>query len=473
MLETIKKILNYNNPLTEIIERYESKSEFNRIKRCEKLYSYYIGDSEAQLKYLERALLKSISEETVEEMQKPFINIVNKVINRQALAYIESPDRYLTEDKSNDTYQELLATSKIKIKSKEWNKLAKLFDCVLVEVCWRDKIEYDILLPQFVTIIEKENNYLEIKELLYAKVYKDEMRYIHWDTDTYHVMDKNFKLIRDEYNPENQNPYGVIPFLPLRLRETESFWGEGDIELVDINEKINVLLASSYFNSIMQSHGQPIAINMGIKGKIKTGANHIIQVEGATSDFISPSFTFVQPNPSTTATMEQIDYLIKMVCVTRGLPAFSVSTDATAQSGVSKAIDSAELYEMRQNDIERLEDFEKDLFNLTKIVFNYNSNKQINDDSFNINFPKVEPQRTEEEQLRVKQEKLKLGLWTPIDDIINEEMGIDKEKAMEIIRENLAVRNILNDEFGLLEIKPIEIETEEVEEEVKEEGLVI
>ena len=42
---------------------------------------------------------------------------------------------------------------------------------------------------------------------------------------------------------------------------------------------------------------------------------------------------------------------------------------------------------------------------------------------------------------------------------------------MEIIRENLAVRNILNDEFGLLEIKPIEIETQQ--EEVKEEGLVI
>ena len=105
MLETIKKILNYDNPLTEIIKRYESKSEFNRIKRCEKLYSYYIGDSEAQLKYLERALLKSISEETVEEMQKPFINIVNKVINRQALAYIEAPDRYLAEDKANETYQ--------------------------------------------------------------------------------------------------------------------------------------------------------------------------------------------------------------------------------------------------------------------------------------------------------------------------------------------------------------------------------
>lgn len=458
----LSKIFKLKNNTSEIIDKYESKSEYNRIGIAEKLYSYYSCDSEAQLKYLEKALLKSISAETITEMQKPFINIVNKIINRLSMAYISSPDRYLLEEKSNLIYQDILKGSKIKTKSKEWNKLAKLFDCILVEVYFKDKLEYDILLPQFVTVISEDDNFLQIKELLYSKVYKDEQRYVYWSNEHYYQMNKDFKIIRDELNPDNINPYGMVPFIPLRLKEVTSFWGEGDIELVDINEKINVLLTSSYYNSIMQSHGQPVAINMGIKGKIKTGANHIIQVEQATSDFISPSFSFVQPNPSTQATMEQIDYLIKMVCVSRGLPAFSVSTESMAQSGVSKYIDSAELYEIRQNDIDRFIEFEQELFKLTKIVFNYHSQQQITDDDFNIEFEEIRPTPTEEESLRIKNEKLKLGLWTPVEDVINEESGIDKDKALEIVKENLQIRNLLNDEYGLLEIKPLEITTENI-----------
>lgn len=466
MLEKIKYLFNSKNDAEDIISKYESKEEYNRVAIAEKLYSYYIGDYDSIKKYTNKSLLISFSPETIEEMQKPIINIINKIINRQALAYIKQPERYLLNEKDNEVYQELLKTSKIKTKSKEWNKLAKLFDCVLVETCWReDKIEYDILIPQFVSVIEDENNYLKIKELIYCKTYKDDLRYIYWSREKYIVMNKDYKIIRDELNPENINPYGVIPFIPLRLRETKNFWGEGDIELVDINEKINILLASSYFNSIMQSHGQPIAINMGIKGKIKTGANHIIQVEGATSDFITPSFTFAQPQPSTTSTMEQIDYLIKMVCVSRGLPAFSVSTETTAQSGVSKAIDSAELYEMRQNDIERLEDFEKELFNITKIINNYHNDKQINDEDLIVEFEEVKPPISEEESLRIKEAKLKLGLWTPIDDLIDEENGIDEIKALEIIKANLEVRNILNDEFGLTDMKPLQ-EIAQISEEL-------
>ena len=465
----LKILENYfsSNPAETIINKYQSPSEIARTSIAEKLYSYYTGDAAVQLKYLNLALAKSISPETISEMQKPMINIINKIINRQSLAYIESPDRYLTEEKSNDVYQNLLKTSKIKIKSKEWNNLAKLFDCVLIETCWRnEKIEYDILVPQFVTVIEDENNYFNIKELLYAKIYKDEQRYVYWSKDKYFLMDKNFKMIFNELNPNNENPYKTIPFLPLRLKESDSFWGEGDVELVDINENINVLLVSSYFNSIMQSHGQPVSINMGLKGKIKTGANHIIQVENATSDFIAPSFAFVQPNPSTKATMEQIDYLIKMVCVTRGLPAFSVSTDSTAQSGVSKAIDSAELYEMKQNDIERLEEFENELFKITKIIYNYHAKNKITDDKFIIEFPKIEPLVPEDISLNIKAQKFNLGLWTPVYDIIDEENGIDEEKALEIIRKNLEIRNLLNDEFGLLEIKPI---VPDEEETIKEE----
>jgi hypothetical protein len=236
------------------------------------------------------------------------------------------------------------------------------------------------------------------------------------------------------------------------MRETENYWGEGDTQLVDVNEKINVLLVNTFDNAIMQSHGQPFAVNLGSEGTLKTGPRHVIEANNVRSDMVTPSFSFVQPQPAITETTQLIDWMIKTVCVSRGLPAFSVSTDVSAQSGAAKAIDSQELYEMRKDDIEILRKFEKDLYEITRIVWNtHNPGRKIDESmTFCIEFEEPEAPESEKDRWAVNLMKLQVGAWSPVDEFIDEDEGIDEAAALKIVRENLAIRNELNDEYGIM-----------------------
>jgi len=204
---------------------------------------------------------------------------------------------------------------------------------------------------------------------------------------------------------------------------------------------------------IMQSHGQAFGVNLGLNGNLKTGPRHIIEVNNVQTDQQSPSFSFVQPDPSTAEAMEFIDWLIKEACIQRGLPPFSVSTENKAESGAAKAIDNMELLEIRQDDIENLKEFEHKLYEITRTVWNYhNPGKKLDEKMrFAVEFETQEVKPSELETLNANKLKLAMGLWTPIEEFVDEDNGVDEEKAMQIVKKNLAIRNELNDEFGIMQ----------------------
>jgi hypothetical protein len=460
VLKTIKNIFSPSSSSSQnLFDFQKSNDEINRIRHFQKLWDYYSGDSEEIVRYLKQALVRTFSMDDISEMQIPFYNITRRIIDRTSIAYFEPAERYLivTEGKPEEKkqaalYQEVLNNSNIHISAKQAHKLAKLMDTCYIAPVWRgDHIDYDVFPAHLISVIEKEDNYLEPSQIMYrvVKTEKDgtqSTQHVYWSESKKVITDDTGKVITDE-----PNPYGLLQFIPLRVRETENHWGEGDTQLIEINEKINVLLVSLYDNAIMQAHGQPFGVNLGSNGKLKTGPRHLIEAENVRADQAQPSFQFVSPNPAIDEVTRMVDWMVKTVCVQRGLPAFSVSTEATAQSGAAKAIDILELQEIREDDIQYLRMFEKKLFEATKAVWNYHAKEQIKDTmQFGIDFADISPEPPEKEVLLAKQMKLNMGLWTPVDDFIDEDEGITKEDAFKMVEENLAIRNQLNDEFGIM-----------------------
>ena len=151
--------------------------------------------------------------------------------------------------------------------------------------------------------------------------------------------------------------------------------------------------------------------------------------------------------------MDFIDWLIKEICVQRGLPPFSVSTDAVATSGASKIMDNLELMEIRQDDIEILKEFEYKLYEITRAVWNFhNPGKKLDEKMrFAVEFEDQTAEPTELEELNAKKIKVGLGLWTPVEDFIDPDNGVDEAMALEMVKQNLAIRNELNDEYGIMQ----------------------
>ncbi len=334
-------------------------------------------------------------------------------------------------------------------------RFAKLSDVCHIRVVWRnERIEYDIIPSHLITVKEKPDDYTQPEAIL--------MRFIKADKNgedklTYMYMDENETILMNDqgmFKESTPNEYKILTVLPMRIRETENYFGEGDSSLVDINEKIIVALVNAFDNMIMQSHGQPFGVNLGLEaGSLKTGPKHMIEVNKVMSDMATPTFEFVQPNPSTKEAMEFIDWMIKEACIQRGLPPFSVSTDTVATSGASKIMDNLELMEIRQDDIEILKEFEHKLYEITRAVWNFHNPSRKLDEKmrFAVEFEEQTAETTELEELNAKKIKLAMGLWTPVEDFTDPDNGVDETMALDIVKQNLAIRNELNDEFGIMQ----------------------
>jgi hypothetical protein len=268
-------------------------------------------------------------------------------------------------------------------------------------------------------------------------------------------LDEDDKPIPEE-NPWNGvNRYGVIPMLPLRLREVENHWGEGDSQLVDGNEKINILYVSSFDNAIMQAHGQLVGINTKLKSKLDLGPRRLVQIDNLPGE-AQADLKYIHPQPAIEACMAKIDWMIRTLAVNHGLPAASVSIDVKAESGAAKSIDNWELFEIREDDLAYLRAFEKNLFGISRAVWNFHvpSVDKIDEKaSFGIDFIKPEAPMSKNEEIDYKKKLMELGLWTPVDDMIDEDEGIDRDTAIGLIQQNLEIRNELNDQYGLGNIK--------------------
>lgn len=431
----------------EIIPVEDEQAEQKRLLHFSRLYDYYIGDETKIKEYIYRQARVLFKKETLKNMLLPYMNLVRKVLDRTCLVYKVPAERYVLDEKSNENYQKLLTLSNINARAKEWHKLAKLMDTVYVQARWRvDHIEYDIFTPNRLTVIPDDNDYLSPKQVRYDyRVNDGTLTYI-WEKEKHWVLDESGKLAEGENGWGGVNKYGVLPFAVLRLRDTEDHWGEGDTQLVDINEKINVLLMSGYHNAIFQAHGQLVGINTRFdpkKGdKLATGPDNIIQIENANKD-TQVELKYIHPDPAIEEVMKKIDWLIKTAAMMRGIPAASLSIDATAESGLAKSIDSWELLEQRENDIEWLRPFEKKLFEISRVVWNFHAPSQDKIDEsveFGIDFVQPQAPQSRKEYLEQREIEYKFGLWTPVDDMADEDENIDRDKAKELILQNLQIR---------------------------------
>ena len=472
LLETYNKIVDkLRSPFATRVSlsRMDGKNsleqEQKRVSHFQRLYDYYINDENQIKLYLLRSMKRTFSIEVLDKMFLPYFNITKRIIDRICLAYKFPAERYVIVPKNpetlepepeaqraHDNYQKLLTSSNINSKSKEWNRLAKLGDTCYVQAIWRNNhLEYDIFFPHQLSVVEDSLNYLEPAEIEYKQVSADGVKRVYWSLTEHWILDEDDKPIPDENPWMGQNRYGVIPLLPLRLRETEGHWGEGDSQLVDANEKINILHVSSFDNSIMQAHGQLVGINTGIKSTLDLGPRKLVQISNLPGES-QADLRYIHPEPAIEACMKQIDWIIRTTAMMHGLPAASVSIDVKAESGAAKSIDNWELLEIREDEIEYLRPFEKKLFDISRTVWNFHSpaKDKISDKAiFGIDFVKPEAPMTKTEEIAYKKELMTLGLWTPVDDMADEDEGIDRETARAMIQENLEIRNELNDQFGL------------------------
>lgn len=447
------------------------KQNARRIESQERIYNYYIGDKSAILEYLEEIQGITFDEKTLEDFQRVFINITKKVINKLAVVYRNPATRYFVDEKGNELgdysvwYNSQLPVN-INSIDKTAHRYAKAFNTSLTRVGFDGKLFYKVLPSHLYNVKTDDND--KLIELSYARYFGKEMFIVTW-TDTEHYMQKvenimNYSVMGKKLpigdNVKMINPYGKIPYAILRLEEQNDFWGEGQTDLVNFNEQINFLL-SDLINSgiIMQSWGTPVAINCGFsykneKGgtsyrKVRVGAKHPIVIENAKSDEVEPSFEYKSADPKITEIKETIDWMIKLIAITKGLDPNSFLQEVKATSGFSKVVDSLDEMELRQDDIEPCRVYEEERFELTKRVLEVHKS-EIKDYKnlkgyFVCDFAEIKPIKSLDEDIKEKEFNLKHNLITPIDIMREKNPDLSDEELLKKYDENKSVNKELEE----------------------------
>ena len=141
--------------------------------------------------------------------------------------------------------------------------------------------------------------------------------------------------------------------------------------------------------------------------------------------------------------MAVVDYLMKQAAVTNGLPAATMNTEVTEESGVSRIVGNRELEEMRADDVALFTEYERQLFDVFRTVWNiHNPDRQMSVDAvFQINFADPKPSMTATEQISNWERLMGLGLASPVDIILERDPDLTREEAkarLLMIRDEMA-----------------------------------
>jgi hypothetical protein len=176
------------------------------------------------------------TEKTVKIMPKIHIDLVNKVLDMVCTIYNAGADRYLmTENKVDESATEKLMSiyngfnaAKLIV---DIYKQGYIFNTVLVQPVWRnEKIELDIITPNFCSVDSYDDDYMNIESVMISKSIEDEDKIVYWsDTEHYYLdANGNKEAVTDENGKSNgmKNPYGELPFAVLRFQSLHLTSGE-------------------------------------------------------------------------------------------------------------------------------------------------------------------------------------------------------------------------------------------------------
>lgn len=447
---------------------HKDKNDKNtlRIAEQEKQWRYYSGDSSNVLEYLRIALAITYDTDDIKEMQFQWINLVEKVINQMSVVYRQPPKKEIrinneVDEELTEYYLNIMPLNLNNV-DKMAHRLAKLHNTSITHVIYneeKERFQYRVL-PSY--LYDIKHDFEKLTEVSYEKYFhdsgEDEWYQVFW-TDEDLFRSDAFGNISSLPDKEDQiNPWGRLPFASLMLKETVEFWGEGQNDLVNVNENVNFLM-TKVFNSdiIMGTEGTTLAINLGLTKvgeveegvkKVRASRKHPLTAENVRTDMVKPSLEHITTSPHIKDIREYIDWAIKLEASLKGLPASAILSETKDTSDYQKLMDTVDQMEMRSDDIEPCRVYEKERFDITRTINNKlaNTEKGLQEIPENadlmVDFIDIEVQLTAEDKRKQREFEFKHGLSTPVDWLMEDNAELTKEEAEEKVKENKS--NILS-----------------------------
>lgn len=423
-------------------------SDAERQKLHQDMACFYYNDYEEICRILKVETLNNpYSEETQANLRFRHIDMIRKTIKKlTAGVYHQRPVRKLvisegtetTPEIADETFEEVLEDCKFHQAVKECYEAAQFFNVAFAMPVYdkeKNKLRIDVILPNDVVVHERDLDYLDFDAIAIRYSINKEINYFVW-TEQEHFMRDGEKNKALEDNPGMKNPFApVIPVSTLRIKKGWDFYGEPNWNLYNAQKELTINNTEMKLAEQKTMHQAWVAVNMELGANETIAPGKILQRINVRDDEATPTLESVTSNYDFTGMRENTDYILSQLAISEGLNASSVSAQVDDLSGVAKMVDNAELEEKRLDNLELLYNFEIDLMNKCRMVWNKYSNKKINEQGeFYLEF--IEDPQTEsvtDKAARREMEK-KYGIANEIDFVLEDKELASREEALEHIQ---------------------------------------
>ena len=368
------------------------------------------------------------------------LNVLKKIVNALAMVYIEPAQRSLeASGREVETFTGIQQSAAINSVMKQASRYTKLLGTTALRVVFRNgQLEYDLITPEILDLETGDSP----RDILAAMVTHwpesgkaDEITYSRWTPEAFQRLDW-----RGSITEESANEYKRLPFVILwDSMPIDKPWVVNSRPLVSTQDFINSLLShlelvvrwqSFSLPWIKSAHHGPLSDGPFFDG-VTIGPGNFIQLapEGEVG--------FVNPQASIKEILESIEFVIQQTAVSHGLSAHMLSTKPTAESGLSKLVSNQELMEQRQDDVELWRGYERQLFDVTRTVWNlHQPSKKLSESAeFRVDFADLKAPEAEQEEANKWQQLIDAGQASPIDWAISRNSDLDRAAAKEFLRQ--------------------------------------
>ncbi len=414
-----------NNIVQYTYDLANSQANYDRKEEARKKLDYYY---DKQLDYLMDYLYETFDDPSSHKVAT--LNIVRKVIDGLSQVYAKPVKRDTTNKTDQDLLNKILQESAWPLKLKQANRLSKLLGFVLVRPVYRNnRIQLDIITSDLVDLVtgDSPEDIQQIDIAYYPQPNKqEELEYRRWTADSIQRLNHKKEIISSA-----DNPYRIIPYVPVwaELPLDTPYVGSGD-SLISVQELINQKIFELGYTLSLQGFSIPYATNTSQEiGRLDPGVCLNLPKDA--------DFGFASPGNAVNSVLESLDYLIRTTCMAFGLPASYISSrPSERKSGTARQIENLELREKRNEDINLFTKYEKDIFEVTKVIQNTHSSQKFGESELKIRFGDIQLASSPEDQADQWQKYLEMGLTNPIEILMELNPDLSKKEAQEKYQKN-------------------------------------
>ncbi len=404
-------MFSFTRPQTTDVVRITTASRGRKEATARRLAYYWDRQHDATFRLIAQRFSKP------EQFRIFCVNIVRAIADKRASTYRMPPRRtFIGVDQGigDALYRDMNADAVLK-KASRYLEVCKT---VALQVGWNERSgtpTLRVLTPNVLDVVCSDPEQPERIIVTYPAERREHTTFADWTATGFRMLNHSGAAITLDGNADNINPYGVLPFVPWfdRLPD-DSFWLSGGDDLYAAQDAINVALASLWRAVELHSHGQAWASGISANEVLQFGPDRAVALpQGG-------QFGFAAPNAPIAAILSAIEFVLRETAATHGVGSDLFDLSKVAESGSAKHAGRLDLKEVRQDQIAQARTMEARLFAVLRSVVNTHRPGTIPDDAtIGVDFAEQQDQLSEAETLENARIKSELGVWSPVDVLMN------------------------------------------------------